>query len=97
MEIALPKGERPSFVLARHEHSGDCAIAAIIKDAGDDPDVTHHALIVSQVRLLPAGSGLSFVCERMLFANHYRISDHIGVLHSYRIDDPNSLARLPQD
>ncbi len=44
-----------------------------------------------------AGSGLSFVCERMLFANHYRISDHIGVLHSYRIDDPNSLARLPQD
>src|SRR5439155_9712956 len=60
VEIALPKGERPSFVLARHEHSGDCAIAAIIKDAGDDPDVTHHALIVSQVRLLPAGSGLSF-------------------------------------
>ena len=27
VEIALPKGERPGFALARHELSGDCAIA----------------------------------------------------------------------
>jgi len=38
----------------------DTASAAIIKDAGDDPDVTHLALIRAQVRLGEAGSGVSF-------------------------------------
>jgi cobalt-precorrin-5B (C1)-methyltransferase len=60
VEIALPKGDRPSFALARQELAGDHAMAGIIKDAGDDPDVTHHALIVSSLRRLPAGSGLVF-------------------------------------
>ncbi len=36
------------------------ARAGVIKDAGDDPDVTHGALIVSTVRLAPAGHGISF-------------------------------------
>jgi cobalt-precorrin-5B (C1)-methyltransferase len=60
IEVTLPKGDRPSFALARQELTGDRATAGIIKDAGDDPDVTHHALIVSSVRRLPAGSGLVF-------------------------------------
>jgi len=60
VEIALPKGDRPGFVLARQELGGDHATAGIIKDAGDDPDVTHHALIVCRVRRLPIGSGLVF-------------------------------------
>ena len=60
IEIALPKGDRPSFALARQELTGEHATAGIIKDAGDDPDVTHHALIVSRVRRLPSGSGLVF-------------------------------------
>jgi cobalt-precorrin-5B (C1)-methyltransferase len=60
VEIALPKGDRPSFALARQERAGDYATAGIVKDAGDDPDVTHHALIVSRVRRLPAGSGFVF-------------------------------------
>ncbi len=60
VEITLPKGDRPSFALARQELGTDHALAGIIKDAGDDPDVTHRALIVSQVRRLPAGSGLVF-------------------------------------
>ena len=60
VEINLPKGERPSFALARQSLAGTRAAAGIIKDAGDDPDVTHQALIVSEVRRLPAGSGVIF-------------------------------------
>lgn len=60
VEITLPKGERPSFALARQSLTGGRASAGIVKDAGDDPDVTHQALIVSEVRRLPAGSGVVF-------------------------------------
>ena len=38
----------------------DFARAGIVKDAGDDPDVTHGALIVATVRLAPPGAGVSF-------------------------------------
>jgi len=60
VEITLPKGERPSFALARSERTGETATAGIVKDAGDDPDVTHLALVLSTVRHLPAGSGVVF-------------------------------------
>jgi cobalt-precorrin-5B (C1)-methyltransferase len=58
--VALPKGLRPEFVLATQELADEFARAGIIKDAGDDPDVTHGALIVATVRRAPRGSGLSF-------------------------------------
>jgi cobalt-precorrin-5B (C1)-methyltransferase len=58
--VALPKGLRPEFALATHEIGDDCASAGIVKDAGDDPDVTHGALIVATVRLQPPGAGVSF-------------------------------------
>ena len=58
--VALPKGLRPEFALATHELHADFARAGIVKDAGDDPDVTHGALIVATVRLAPAGAGVSF-------------------------------------
>ena len=59
--IILPKGEQPSFALVRQERlpDGGC-MAAVIKDAGDDPDVTHLAEIRATVRHLPAGSGIVF-------------------------------------
>ncbi|GLK67524.1 cobalt-precorrin-5B (C(1))-methyltransferase [Hansschlegelia plantiphila] len=60
VEIVLPKGERPSFALALEERGDGFARAGIVKDAGDDPDVTHGALIVARVRLLPPGSGVVF-------------------------------------
>ena len=60
MPVALPKGLRPEFALASHEIGDDCATAAIVKDAGDDPDVTHGALIVATVRLGPPGARVSF-------------------------------------
>ncbi|MFF7180002.1 cobalt-precorrin-5B (C(1))-methyltransferase [Streptomyces sp. NPDC008121] len=58
--IMLPKGGRPAFALAAEERGADHAMAGIVKDAGDDPDVTHGALVRSTVRLLPAGSGVVF-------------------------------------
>ena len=58
--ITLPKGQTPAFALAAERLGPDAAMAAVVKDAGDDPDVTHGALIRSTVRLLPAGSGVVF-------------------------------------
>ena len=62
--ITLPKGEQPAFALAMEEVGEGWARSGILKDAGDDPDVTHGALIVSTVRHGPAGSGLVFKAGR---------------------------------
>ncbi|HLJ64560.1 MAG TPA: cobalt-precorrin-5B (C(1))-methyltransferase [Stellaceae bacterium] len=58
--IPLPGGERPGFPLALHEMTGRGARAGIIKDAGDDPDVTHGALVIAELRPLEQGLGLRF-------------------------------------
>ena len=58
--IRLPRGETPAFPLAREERGEDFARAGIVKDAGDDPDVTHGALVVSTVRRGRPGSGVVF-------------------------------------
>lgn len=60
VEITLPKGEQPAFPLARETLTGDHAMAGIIKDAGDDPDVTHGALVMASLRRLPEGTGIVF-------------------------------------
>ena len=60
VSITLPKGETPSFSLARENLNGASATTAIIKDAGDDPDVTHGALIQARVTPAPAGAGILF-------------------------------------
>ncbi|WP_120009826.1 cobalt-precorrin-5B (C(1))-methyltransferase [Teichococcus vastitatis] len=59
--ITLPRGEQPAFALAEHALlPGGVAMAAVMKDAGDDPDVTHGALVRATVRRLPPGSGVVF-------------------------------------
>ncbi|WP_432035002.1 cobalt-precorrin-5B (C(1))-methyltransferase [Streptomyces cucumeris] len=58
--IELPKGQRPAFALAAEDLTGGRAMAAVVKDAGDDPDVTHGALVRATVRVLPAGTGVVF-------------------------------------
>lgn len=58
--IRLPGGQEPAFALAFHELDGGRATAAIVKDAGDDPDVTHGATVVVTVRPGEAGSGVTF-------------------------------------
>jgi cobalt-precorrin-5B (C1)-methyltransferase len=60
VEIALPSGQRVSFAVAVHEHDATSATAGVIKDAGDDPDVTHGALVKATLRRAPSGSGVSF-------------------------------------
>jgi cobalt-precorrin-5B (C1)-methyltransferase len=58
--VTLPRGERVSFALAQTRREEGSASAGVIKDAGDDPDVTHGALIVATVRAGAAGSGVTF-------------------------------------
>ncbi|MGW4648411.1 cobalt-precorrin-5B (C(1))-methyltransferase [Kitasatospora sp. NPDC004289] len=59
--ITLPKGQRPAFALAAELLTpGRSAMAGVVKDAGDDPDVTHGALIRSTVRHGAPGSGVVF-------------------------------------
>jgi cobalt-precorrin-5B (C1)-methyltransferase len=60
VEIALPSGRRVAFVLARHELGEGSATAAIVKDAGDDPDVTHGALVTATVRRGQPGCGITY-------------------------------------
>ena len=65
VEIILPRGERVAFARARErvgqDLSGrDWAEAGIVKDAGDDPDVTHGALVLARVRLASPGAGIVF-------------------------------------
>lgn len=55
VEITLPKGQKVAFALALQEQGEGFARAGIVKDAGDDPDVTHGAMVISKVRLLEQG------------------------------------------
>ncbi|MDQ1702891.1 MAG: cobalt-precorrin-5B (C1)-methyltransferase [Frankiaceae bacterium] len=43
VEVELPSGKLVSFVVTRCVVDGDSATAVVVKDAGDDPDVTHGA------------------------------------------------------
>jgi cobalt-precorrin-5B (C1)-methyltransferase len=58
VEVTLPRGERPAFALATTRTDNGSTTAGIVKDAGDDPDVTHGALILATVRHAAPGSGL---------------------------------------
>jgi cobalt-precorrin-5B (C1)-methyltransferase len=60
VQITLPKGQTPSFELVQHELTKGGAIASVIKDAGDDPDVTHEAEIIAEVHLSEPGHGIRF-------------------------------------
>ncbi|MDA2814070.1 cobalt-precorrin-5B (C(1))-methyltransferase [Nocardiopsis sp. RSe5-2] len=58
VEIGLPSGRRVTFATERCELlSADRAEAVVVKDAGDDPDVTHGAHITATVTRAP-GCGL---------------------------------------
>jgi cobalt-precorrin-5B (C1)-methyltransferase len=61
VEIALPSGQRVAFALAEWTRVPDGVRAGVIKDAGDDPDVTHGALVRATVRRAAPGSGVSFM------------------------------------
>ena len=60
VEVTLPRGETPAFALAVARTERGSATAGVIKDAGDDPDVTHGALVLATVRAGAPGSGVTF-------------------------------------
>ncbi len=60
VSITLPKGETPAFPLAYEALGESHASAGIVKDAGDDPDVTHGATIIAMVSPGEPGSGVTF-------------------------------------
>ena len=47
--ITLPHGQQPAFALTRERRGDGWAEAGVVKDAGDDPDVTHGATIKARV------------------------------------------------
>jgi cobalt-precorrin-5B (C1)-methyltransferase len=60
VEVTLPRGQTPAFALAVARSEQNSATAGVIKDAGDDPDVTHGALVLATARAGAPGSGVIF-------------------------------------
>ncbi|WP_286191887.1 cobalt-precorrin-5B (C(1))-methyltransferase [Roseomonas genomospecies 6] len=58
--VTLPGGQTPAFALAWAERGDGWAAAGVVKDAGDDPDVTHGALIRARVSRAEPGQGVVF-------------------------------------
>ena len=60
VRVTLPGGADVEFALAEAHRDGGVAVAGVVKDAGDDPDVTHGALIRARLELLADGAGVQF-------------------------------------
>jgi len=58
--VYLPGGQTPAFALAVERADPTSAMAGVVKDAGDDPDVTHGALVRATVTHAATGSGVTF-------------------------------------
>lgn len=61
VEITLPRGQVVPFALSETSAGNDWAEVGIIKDAGDDPDVTHGAMIRARVWHRPEAEAVEFV------------------------------------
>ena len=60
VEITLPRGQKVSFSLALEKNDFPKMTAGVIKDAGDDPDVTHGAMIKTTVAFSNGQTGIVF-------------------------------------
>jgi cobalt-precorrin-5B (C1)-methyltransferase len=58
--ITLPRGQTPSFAIIATERGGDWTRVGVVKDAGDDPDVTHGVTVTATLRAAPRGNGIVF-------------------------------------
>ena len=51
VEVLFPDGSLVEFEVHEHRKAGGSAFASVIKDAGDDPDVTNGAIIEAEAKL----------------------------------------------
>jgi cobalt-precorrin-5B (C1)-methyltransferase len=58
VEITLPGGEKVPFTLHGQKFDDQTASCFVVKDAGDDPDVTNGAEIAANVSLLKGSEGV---------------------------------------
>ncbi|MFZ1413687.1 MAG: cobalt-precorrin-5B (C(1))-methyltransferase, partial [Defluviicoccus sp.] len=58
--VALPRGGFVTLPLHHCRLEPAAAMASVIKDAGDDPDVTHGAEVIVTVAAAAAGHGITF-------------------------------------
>ncbi len=69
VSLVLPRGETPTFAIHRFDRGEGWAKASIIKDAGDDPDVTHGVEVIVKVSrsdggvVFTAGDGIGTVTK----------------------------------
>jgi cobalt-precorrin-5B (C1)-methyltransferase len=70
VEIGLPSGRRVAFPVESCAYSPQQGTAVVVKDAGDDPDVTHGAHLTATVRwraepglVLEGGEGVGVVTK----------------------------------
>jgi len=68
VDVALPGGQRVSFAVHECRYDDRQATAVVVKDAGDDPDVTHGAHLTctvswSDALVLEAGVGVGTVTK----------------------------------
>jgi cobalt-precorrin-5B (C1)-methyltransferase len=82
VEIPFPDGSRHAFRIerARHEEAEGAAWASVIKDAGDDPDVTHGVEIVARVIFRGAGEGYAAPGEEGLPRVVIKGGEGVGVV-----------------
>lgn len=64
IEITLPKGQKAKFKIEEKWKKENMAAATIIKDAGDDPDITHNARIKTIVKINEGNTGVIFKAGR---------------------------------
>jgi len=81
VSIELPTGEVASFQLHGQKFSVDSATCFVIKDAGDDPDVTNGAELHAEVTLTPTLSQ----GERELFGATPQFPRPPGEGHGVRV------------
>jgi len=58
--VNLPNGQHPCLALASRKKTDAFSEASVIKDAGDDPDVTHGAEIIVRLEKGDKNSGITY-------------------------------------
>ena len=70
VSVETPSGKVADLAITYTDSDGAAYTAGVIKDAGDDPDVTHGAEIRATITESKAGPGIAFVGGRRCRANN---------------------------